>query len=81
LYPEVLEASKLTAWQCNMVAENNLQHGVESFLYYMMYNVDFYLNSSSYELNINMGSQIQIGQEVSNAYLLFLLDRWTEMFE
>jgi hypothetical protein len=81
LYPDVLIASKLTSWQCNMIAENNLQHGVESFLYYMMYNVDFYLNSSSYEINSFTGSQVQIGQEVSNAYLLYLLNRWTEMFE
>lgn len=57
-----------------MISENNLQHGVQSYLFYMISNVDFFLSSSSLTINPTIATQTDAGLEICNAYLQFLLN-------
>ena len=50
-YPGVLDNDDDQLTQCAEVAENNVQHGVQSFLFYLVENTEKYLESTSYDLD------------------------------
>lgn len=66
--------------QCMQVAENNLQHGVQSFLFYMSSNVDFFRASSSYILDMPKTQDMETGMSICNSCLEYLLQKWTDHF-
>ena len=79
-YPQVLnnDASKID--ECQKVAENNVQHGVQSFLFYLSANVEAYLDSNSYDLDMELVENIETGLDICDIYLKYLLETWKEEF-
>ena len=47
-YPQILKAEGYSINECLTVSENNLQHGIQSFMFYLVNSVDLHLDSSSY---------------------------------
>ena len=79
-YPQVLNNDAARIKECQDVAENNVQHGVQSFLFYLSAGVKEYLNSNSYELDMELVENIETGLDICDIYLKYLLETWKEEF-
>lgn len=73
----MLSASGFSLAQCLSISENNLKHGIQSFLLFMNSNVDYFKVSSSYTLDMTLMSDIEMGMSICNACLEYLLEKWS----
>ena len=58
-----------TQQQCGDIAENNMQHGVQSYMFYMSSNVDYFNAGANYTIDTTLAYNMEVGMEMSNLYL------------
>lgn len=81
LYPEILKLTKHTIEECEAVAMQKLMFGIMSFIFYEVYNVEYFLNGTSYDLDPTVNYPLESGLEIVNSFAGFMLDEWASGFD